>query len=59
MSRFPANYARKPALKEEKTMEKKPTTWQRRGLFALVSRRLPPDLPPDPEDDEEPDEQER
>ena len=40
-------------------MEKKPQSWQRRGVFALVSKRLPSDVlgsctgvPEDPEDEQ-------
>ena len=42
-------------------MEKKPAAWQKRGVFALISRRGGLDSPENREEDEEdfPDEEER
>lgn len=47
MARFAPKYARRKKRKEEKPVENKPESWQRRGLFALISRRGRPDDPPE------------
>ena len=59
MARDAPKFARKVKGRSVQIMEKKPQTWQRRGVFALVSKRLPSDvlgsytgIPEDPEDEQ-------